>query len=123
MSEKKNKMQTIVSSPVPKNVPIIAVQPFNQDGFEYAVKIKTMNVKSHEEMQRKIGYQVKKFNACRKCLKCESVCAAGAISMVGGEYYINPQKCVHCKKCVTEKYLSGGCMMDKYLRTRVDYKI
>mgnify|MGYP002854939039 CR=1 FL=1 len=108
---------------VKTNVPIISVQPFNQDGFEYAVKIKTMNVKSHEDMQRKIGYQVKKFNACRKCLKCESVCAAGAISIVGGEYYINPEKCVHCKKCVTEKYLSGGCMMDKYLRTRVDYKI
>lgn len=105
------------------NVPIISVQPFSQDGFEHAVKIKTMNVKNHEDMQRKIGYQVKKFNACRKCLKCESVCAAGAISIVGGEYYINPEKCVHCKKCVTEKYLSGGCMMDKYLRTRTDYKI
>ena len=109
--------ETLVLEPKSK-IPIIAVQPFNQDGFEYAVKIKTMNVKDHEDLQRKIGYQVKKFNACRKCLKCESVCRQGAISIVGGEYYINPGKCVCCKMCVTEKYLTGGCMMDKYLRTK-----
>lgn len=99
-------------------VPVISVQPFNQDGFEYAVKIKTMNVSDHDGLQRKIGYQVRKFNACRRCLKCESVCRQGAISINGGEYYINPEKCVHCKMCVTEKYLVGGCMMEKYLRTK-----
>lgn len=99
-------------------VPIISVQPFNQSGFTYAVKIRTMNVAKHDDLQRMIGYQVRKFNACRKCLKCESVCQSGAISLSGNEYRINPEKCVHCKKCVTEKYLAGGCMMEKYLRTR-----
>ena len=64
------------------------------------------------------GYQIRKFNACRKCLKCESLCRAGAISIRGDSYYIDPDKCVHCKMCVTAKYLSGGCMMDKYLRTK-----
>lgn len=99
-------------------VPVISVQPFSQEGFEHAVKIRTMNVAKHDGLQRQIGYQVRKFNACRKCLKCESVCKAGAISLAGNEYYINPEKCVHCKKCVTEKYLTGGCMMEKYLRTK-----
>lgn len=103
---------------VKTKVPIISVQPFSQDGFEYAVKIKTMNVEKHDDLQRKIGYQVRKFNACRRCLKCESVCKAGAISLSGNEYYINSEKCVHCKMCVTEKYLVGGCMMEKYLRTK-----
>lgn len=98
-------------------VPIISVQPFNQDGFEHAVKIRTMNIEKHDDMQRMIGYQVRKFNACRKCLKCESICRFGAISLAGNEYRIDPDKCAHCKKCVTEKYLAGGCMMDKYLRT------
>lgn len=98
-------------------VPIISIQPFSQNGFEHAVKIRTINVEKHEDMQRMIGYQVRKFNACRKCLKCESICRFGAISLAGGEYRINPDKCAHCKKCVTEKYLAGGCMMDKYLRT------
>lgn len=100
------------------NVPIISIQPFGQDGFDYAVKIKTMNVEDHDDFQRKIAYQVRKFNACRKCLKCESVCKAGAISVLGDKYYINPEKCVHCKMCVNPKYLRGGCMMDKYLRIK-----
>ena len=100
------------------SVPILSVQPFSQDGYEFAVKIRTMNVVDHEELQRMAGYQIRKFNACRKCLKCESLCRAGAISIVGGKYFINPDKCVHCKMCVTAKYLDGGCMMDKYLRTK-----
>ena len=54
------------------NVPILSIQPFSQDGYEYAVKVKTMNVADHEELQRMAGYQIRKFNACRKCLKCES---------------------------------------------------
>lgn len=99
-------------------VPIISVQPFSQDGYDYAVKVKTINVADHGDLQRMIGYQIRKFNACRKCLKCESLCKAGAISIVGDSYYINPEKCVRCKICVTAKYLDGGCMMDKYLKTK-----
>lgn len=100
------------------NVPILSLQPFNQSDYEYAVKIKTLNVAAHDDLQRMAGYQVRKFNACRKCLKCESICRAGAISIVGDMYYINPDKCVRCKMCVMPKYLDGGCMMDKYLRTK-----
>ena len=99
-------------------VPILSIQPFSQDGYEYAVKVRTMNVADHDDLQRMVGYQIRKFNACRKCLKCESLCRAGAISIIGDSYYIDPQKCVHCKMCVTAKYLDGGCMMDKYLRTK-----
>ena len=100
------------------NVPIISIQPFSQDGYDYAVKIKTMNVKDHDGLQRMASYQIRKFNACRKCLKCESICRSGAISIVGDLYFIDPNKCTHCKKCMTAKYLEGGCMMDKYLRTK-----
>ena len=100
------------------NVPIISIQPFNQDGFDFAVKVRTMNVAKHDDLQRMISYQIKKFNACRKCLKCESICRAGAITISSMGYFINPDKCIHCKACVTNKYLSGGCLMDKYLRTK-----
>lgn len=100
------------------NMPILSVQPFNQDNYEYSVKIKTMNVASHDDLQRMVGYQVRKFNACRKCLKCESLCMFGAISISGGVYKINENKCKHCKMCVTAKYLDGGCLMDKYLKTK-----
>lgn len=100
------------------NVPILSIQPFNQDDYEYAVKVKTMNVADHDLLQRKVGYQIRKFNACHKCLKCESVCKAGAISVSAFGYYINPAKCVHCGMCVDPKILRGGCLMDKYLRTK-----
>jgi phosphoadenosine phosphosulfate reductase len=100
------------------NVPIISIQPFDNNGYEYSVKIKTLNVQSHEKLQRMIGYQVRKFNACRKCLKCESLCKFGAISITSDGYHINDLKCRRCKMCVTAKYLTGGCLMDKYLRTK-----
>ena len=100
------------------SIPVLSIQPFSQDGYEYAVKVRTMNVADHDEVQRMVGYQIRKFNACRKCLKCESLCRAGAISISGGYYYIDPDKCVHCKKCMTSKYLVGGCMMEKYLKSK-----
>ena len=100
------------------NVPIISIQPFEQEGYTHAVKIKTINVEKHDELQRMIGYQIKKFNACRKCLKCESLCRFGAISIVGDKYIINSDKCRRCKMCVTAKYLDGGCLMDRYLKTK-----
>lgn len=100
------------------NTPILSIQPFSQDGYEYSVKIKTMNVENHDDLQRKAAYQVRKFNACRKCLKCESLCHFGAISIVGEKYHIDESKCKRCKMCVTAKYLEGGCLMDKYLKTK-----
>lgn len=100
------------------NVPILSLQPFGQEGYDYAVKVRTMNVADHDNLQRMVGYQIRKFNACRKCLKCESICRSGAISISGDSYYINPDKCVHCKMCMSAKILDGGCTMDKYLRTK-----
>lgn len=102
------------------NIPIISIQPFSQDGYEFSVKIKTMNVKKHDELQRMIGYQVRKYNACRKCLKCESICKYGAITITRDNYVINPDKCQRCKMCVTSKYLENGCLMSKYLAVKTD---
>ncbi len=100
------------------NVPILSLQPFGQSDYDYAVKVKTMNVANHDDIQRMVGYQIRKFNACRKCLKCESICRSGAISITGGYYYIDPNKCVQCKMCMSPKILDGGCTMEKYLKTK-----
>jgi len=100
------------------NVPILSIQPFTQDGYEYSVKVKTMNVAKHEDLQRMVSYQVRKFNACRKCLKCESLCKFGAITIFDGEYRINDDKCERCRMCVTAKYLSDGCLMKNVLATK-----
>mgnify|MGYP002410267682 FL=1 len=109
--------ETIVID-IKTKVPILSIQPFAQDGYEFAVKIKTLNVAKHDDLQRMVSYQVKKYNACRKCLKCESLCKYGAISIYDDTYHINEQKCKRCKMCVTSKYLEGGCLMDKYLKTK-----
>jgi phosphoadenosine phosphosulfate reductase len=109
--------ETIVVD-IKTNVPILSIQPFTQDGYEYSVKIKTMNVAKHDDLQRMVSYQVRKFNACRKCLKCESLCKFGAITIIGGEYRINEDKCTRCKMCVTAKYLSDGCLMKNFLSTK-----
>jgi phosphoadenosine phosphosulfate reductase len=111
--------ETIVVD-IKTNVPILSVQPFSQGGYDYAVKVKTMNVAKHEDLQRMAGYQIKKYNACRKCLKCESLCKYRAISIIGGAYHINADRCKRCKVCVTAKYLEGGCLMDKYLKTKTN---
>ena len=100
------------------NVPIMSIQPFRQDGYDYSVKIRTMNVADHDALQRMAAYQVRKFNACRKCLKCESVCPFGAISIAHGIYKIDENSCRHCKKCVSAKYLEGGCLMERFLKSK-----
>lgn len=103
---------------VQTNIPVLSVQPFGKGSNEHAVKIKTLNVADHAALQRMAGYQIKKFNACRRCLKCESLCKFGAISILDGIYHINDVKCKRCKMCVADKYLEGGCLMQKYLKTK-----
>ena len=116
-------LNEVIILDIRNNVPILSIQPFQQADYEYSVKIKTMNVKKHDDLQRMVAYQVRKFNACRKCLKCESLCRFGAISITSGNYHIDETKCKHCKMCVTAKYLDGGCLMDKYLKTKEDKSI
>ena len=102
------------------NVPIISIQPFNNDGYQYAVKIKTMNVEKHDDLQRMISYQIRKYNACMRCLKCESICRFGAITITPDEYKIDENKCKRCKACVSPKILVGGCLMSNYLSVKGD---
>jgi phosphoadenosine phosphosulfate reductase len=101
------------------SVPILSITPFGIER-DNSVKIRIMNVgsKDRAKLERQISYQVLKYNACRFCLKCESLCKYGAISLRGGVYAIDDKKCQRCKMCVEQKYLQGGCMMTKYLRTK-----
>ena len=110
-------IKEVIILDIKTNIPILSIQPFYNAESEYAVKVKTMNVKDHDDLQRMVSYQIRKFNVCRRCLKCESVCKYGAITIKSDVYHINAAKCKHCKACVSQKYLSGGCLMDKYLRT------
>lgn len=98
------------------SMPVLSIQPFTQESYEWSVRVETKS--NHEELQRMVGYQVRKFNACHKCLKCESICQFKAISVTKDGYHIDPNLCKHCRMCVTDRYLNGGCAMEKYLRTK-----
>ena len=98
--------------------PSFAILPFNSPEYEHAIKIRIIDERKGDDILRMARYQLVKFNACRQCLKCESLCRFGAISVSLGEYIINEEKCAHCLQCVTDKYLEGGCLMKKYLRTK-----
>lgn len=100
------------------NMPILSIQPFAQDEYTHAIKIRVLDTTREAELFRASKYQVTKYNACRQCLKCESLCRHGAISIIDGRYHIDSNKCRHCKQCITDKYLEGGCLMRKYLRTK-----
>ena len=100
--------------------PLLSIMPFTQAGYEYAAKVRVLKASDQEVLLRMAKYQVVKFNACRQCLKCEGLCRFGAIAVSGDGYRIDPNKCVHCHQCVTDKYLEGGCLMRKYLRTKED---
>ena len=100
--------------------PLISVMPFTQPGYEYATKVRVLKASNQDALLRMAKYQIVKYNACRQCLKCEGLCRFGAITITGNEYKIDPDKCVHCHQCVTDKYLEGGCLMRKYLRTKKD---
>ena len=52
-------LHEVIVLDIKTNVPILSIQPFSQDGYNYAVKIKTMNVKKHADLQRMAGYQVR----------------------------------------------------------------
>lgn len=98
--------------------PSFSIMPFNSPEYEHAIKVRILDAGNAEDVLRMMKYQIVKFNACRQCLKCESLCRFGAISVSLGEYLINEKKCAHCLQCVTDKYLEGGCLMKKYLRTK-----
>lgn len=116
----KKLINEVVVLDVRTNVPIISIQPFTNENYQYAVKIKTMNVAKHDDLQRMISYQIRKYNACMRCLKCESVCRFGAITITPDEYKIDENKCKRCKACVSPKILVGGCLMSNYLTVKGD---
>lgn len=111
--------ERVLVDPLTKE-PVVAVMPFTQSKYEHAVKVRVLGNADEESILRMAKYQVVKYSACRQCLKCESLCRFGAISINGGVYAIDPNRCTHCKQCVTDKYLEGGCLMRKYLKTKED---
>ena len=99
-------------------VPIISLQPLS----DRKIKIVTINVQNPHSLHSRLAYQIVKYNACNQCLKCESLCRFGAITCTPEKYEIDNNKCKRCQACVNPKYLAGGCLMCRYLRTKKESK-
>ena len=82
------------------------------------IKIVTLNVQRPHNLHGRLAYQVVKWNACASCLKCESLCKHNAIEVKPCRYRIDDSKCTKCQACVNPKYIPGGCLMTRYLRTK-----
>lgn len=98
-------------------IPLFEVKP-----SENVLEIDIMTDQRRRELERKIGYQIRKWNACRGCLKCEDICERCAISVRGGKYRIDGEKCTHCGRCMQGKYIIGGCMMSYFLKPHRSYR-
>lgn len=109
--------ETLVLHPISK-IPIISLQPLSKR----KIKIVTINAKNPRSLHSRLAYQIVKYNACNQCLKCESLCRFGAITCKPDKYEIDNNKCKRCQACVNPKYLSGGCLMCRYLRTKKESK-
>ncbi len=57
----------------------------------------------------RIKCQLRKYQFCIRCSACDSVCPQGAIDTIHGDYKIDDEKCVHCKKCIAKFY--NGCII------------
>lgn len=79
-----------------------------------------MNIENHDDLHRKIYYQMTKYKLCRRCYKCETVCPNGSISVRNNKYIIDKNSCTHCMVCAGNKYIYDGCMMKRYLRVKKD---
>jgi phosphoadenosine phosphosulfate reductase len=68
----------------------------------------TLHVQKYQRLlSQRITRQIRKALACVPCGFCQTVCPANAISC-NGHYAIDPEKCVHCLRCVRE--IRGGCV-------------
>jgi len=100
------------------NKPVLSIQPMYSGDYNNSAKIKVLTTKRRKSTERKVAYQIRKFNACRNCGKCDSICVSNAIKIEKGVYKISNSMCTRCQKCINSKYLAGGCEMSKVLRTK-----
>ena len=70
---------------------------------------------------RTIERQVKKSQVCVACGACVGVCPANAIA-VNPHFRILAEKCVHCGRCLSTKYLRDSCVALHALQQSTKYR-
>jgi len=63
---------------------------------------------SHPLLQA-IERQIRKFQVCILCGACASICPTNAIK-INPHFTIDEDKCIHCGRCISSKYIPFGCV-------------
>ena len=85
-----------------------AIDPDTKLGSEFLC-VDLLTAKKQKYILRCIERQLRKYQACVLCGACEGVCPSNAIH-VGEQFKIEANKCNHCLRCVTTKYLRDSCV-------------
>ena len=81
-----------------------------------SVKITCITPSNYKLQVQRNEAQLRKYQACVDCGACPSICPFNAISVVGGIYKIDENKCVCCQQCV--HHFDKGCLVSKVLSTK-----
>jgi phosphoadenosine phosphosulfate reductase len=56
-----------------------------------------------------IERQIRKFQVCISCGACAGICPTNAIK-INPHFAISEDKCIHCGRCLSSKYIKSGCV-------------
>lgn len=75
------------------------------------LKINVVQKSNPTLLFNRVECQIRKYQSCIGCIGCVSICDYNAISIIEGEYRVNPEKCTGCMKCIA--YFDKGCLVAK----------
>lgn len=99
---------------------ILLVLSGRKGSNDLKVTIKNKNIagsKTIDRAEKKIQCQLTKYQMCKGCKACESICKHNAIKITyennNRKYTIDSDKCIRCGECIG--HFTGGCYMRKVL--------
>lgn len=81
---------------------------------DYKIIGEGIRVTIDKKYERSIKICVEKSLNCIGCGACLQLCDKGALILKSGKIDIQTSKCTRCKKCISSKYLRGGCIARNY---------
>lgn len=84
------------------------VDPSWELGNEFLC-VDLLTTKDSHHLIQAIERQIRKFQACVLCGACAGICPTNAIR-INPHFKIDEEKCIHCRRCVTTKFLRDSCV-------------
>ena len=95
-----------------KNIDVLRreskVDPSWELGNEFLC-VDLLTTKDSHYLIQAIERQIRKFQACVLCGACAGICPTNAIH-INPHFKIDEEKCIHCRRCITTKFLRDSCV-------------